>query len=117
MMDVPGTQKEWEEFHRECWAKLPEDVRQEAVEITRSELSEKLKANVLAAIRDAESGFPAGAHFGWGMAYRNLLRDHGISDERAGGNLDDFYVPVLHVALYGEVGEAPPWWPEGKDVP
>ena len=37
-------------------------------------------------------------HFGWGMAIRNLLRKKGFTDDKVGGNLDDYYVALVDAA-------------------
>lgn len=38
-------------------------------------------------------------HFGWGMHVRNLLRQHGLTDDQVpSGNLDDYYVCLVEEA-------------------
>lgn len=48
-------------------------------------------------------------HFIWGMSVRNLLRQHGFTDDVAGMDLDDCYVALVEeAARRGPL--KPSWW-------
>lgn len=77
---------------------------QEAIAFLRTELApvaEEVRAAISTSPNDHH--WIAGYHFGWGMAVRNLLRQHGFGeDDFRIDNLDNIYVELVEAAMATE---------------
>lgn len=96
------TDEEYAKFHEDKWAELNDEFKKGAVEALATELPDEIKQEIryLHAKHGAQwiHEIPMG-HFGFGMQVRNLLRTKGFTDDKAGGNLDDYYCQLLEAAV------------------
>lgn len=81
------------------WAELPEELTDGVIECLRDDYAVADSPVSEAVPRWKESrrlyGQAIQDHFGEGMAVRNWLRQY-ASDERIGGNWDDYYLDCIH---------------------
>lgn len=94
----------WERINAEALANLRE-ADPALVDRAVAKLQATLTKDDVEALRELHEGNPAtwwaqyGWHFHGGMSVRNVLREAVADAELPSGNWDDFYVPVLEVAL------------------
>lgn len=86
-------------FHKDRLAELPAGVLDTVVAAFQNHHNEK----TLQEIRDRWESDPetwwALYHFGWGMSVRNFFRSYVVDQELPSGNWDDYYIPVIEVAV------------------
>jgi hypothetical protein len=106
-----------DDLHRHCWTLVrgldPEKVRHAAAQLgdamppeDAETLSERIRARPGAWLEgDFRHEY---GHHGWGTGVRNWLRQRGLGEAYFGiDNLDDYYVPLVELAL----GFADPYAP------
>lgn len=88
------------------WEKLDPSIKQRAIAILRRELGPEVLDDLAKRLLVRGPDWYISHHMGWGMAVRNLLRQHGIRDEElppgtAGpeGNWDDYYGAAVNAAV------------------
>lgn len=71
-----------------------------ALHYLRGYLMPQVQAQIRELMRTGSEQWPAGYHFGWGMALRNALRSAGFREETFGiTNLDNIYVELVEEAV------------------
>ena len=94
------TDKELYDFHTKKLAELPENIKEQAVQVVLSVLDESTKEAVKKVAKASPCSWATGYHFHWGMWMRNQFRDAGITDDLLPSkNWDDYYVPIVELAL------------------
>lgn len=95
------TDKELYDFHTKKLAELPGDIIEQAVHVVLSVLDETTKNAIKKVAKSNPYAWAIGYHFYWGMWMRNQFRaDAGITDDQLpSGNWDDYYVPIVELAL------------------
>lgn len=82
------------------YAELPEEKKIAAMQCINLALPENTKQQVREAIAADPENWVAPYHHGWGMAMRNLLREHGLGEDYFGiDNLDCIYTFLIEDAL------------------
>jgi len=98
---MPMTDEEYAEFHNRKYQELPAEFKAEAIKLLKQTLTSQTQDEIrmLHTTHGAPwiHEIPMG-HFGFGMGIRNLLRKNGLTDDKAGGNLDDYYVQLLEAS-------------------
>lgn len=91
------------EFHDRAWAGLEPDLRDRILSASGeivSEWPEGARASLRREIRADRERWATPYHFFVGMAIRNAIRECGVLDsELPTGNLDDYYVKAIELAL------------------
>lgn len=96
---VTMTDESLKTFLDERWKELPDDVRLEAVALLRGQFSTRHRQYIRSRYAVDPTRWITPLHFGWGMAVRNFLREHGLADDRLpSGNWDDYYVQCVEAA-------------------
>lgn len=92
--------QEFYNFHTERLKELSEEVRDRAVEIVVRVLEISDVSRIKKEASKNKLNWSSRYHFSWGMWMRNQLRNRGIPDSALpSGNWDDYYVPVVELAL------------------
>jgi hypothetical protein len=97
-----GMPSDWRKFHDDNFEKISKEKREAAVVYLRDFFNEEPEPRSKQRIKEQTIADPewwAGAHFFWGMAIRNKLRDGGFTDDAMGMNLDDCYVAIVERAV------------------
>lgn len=88
------------EENRKLWKSLPKDKKNPVFEMVRSELPAEVQEKIKEAFKADPKNWWVGYHFGWGMGFRNLMRDKGFGEKYwPVDNLDDIYTYVVEDAL------------------
>lgn len=82
---------------------MNEDKRRQVVDFVRNHLHPKLLEDIKSEIlRDREFWWVK-QHFGWGMKFRNFLREHGFNELALRiTDLDDYYIGIIELAAMGD---------------
>ena len=92
--------KDFKKFNDEKLAEIPLNVLDKAVNHFKQILSQGEKDEMLEDYQEAGVEWFTPNHFGYGMYLRNELRKIGLTDDLLPDqNWDDYYIPVLEVAL------------------
>lgn len=96
-------------YYDRIWAELPPSLQERTLDATRkilSLVSEGEKAIVRKQIVADPYGWVTPYHFWGGMAFRNALRDLGVTDDLFPlGNLDDYYATAIKLVLLDKTQE------------
>lgn len=85
-------------WHAEQLNRLDPQLRAAAVAMLKDKLR-LIRNQIVSAMAHDPDGWWTPYHHRWGTAIRNLLRDQGFTDEKLGGNLDDFYIGLVEEAM------------------
>lgn len=97
------TDEEYMQFHDDRFAELPQDIKDKAIEILKSNINNIGKNQIRMAIKADRINWGSPYHFSWGMGIRNLLRNNiCLDDKLPSGNWDDYYIRLVEKAVEGE---------------
>lgn len=85
---------------KKLWESFPISKKAPVFEMVNRELSDKVKNDIRGAIEKNPKEWWTQYHFGWGMGFRNLLREKKFGEEYWGvDNIDDIYVHIIEESL------------------
>jgi hypothetical protein len=99
--------EEFDKFHDERLAELPNKFVNNCVTFLKLEIPEYAKDNIKIEYKKDPIYWCVPYHLNWGMGIRNSLRQAGFTDDLfPTNNLDDYYVRLIEIACglreYGE---------------
>ena len=88
------------EANRRKWKAIPQDKKDPVFEMVRQELTPTVQEAIRKAIGDSPNKWWVDYHFGWGMGFRNLLREKGFPEAYwPVDNLDDIYTYIVEDSI------------------
>lgn len=105
----PMSDAEFASYHQKLYAELPQSIKTRGIEILHTYLPQNDLPLVSEQIRQYGTVIwivKIQEHFGWGMAVRNLLRQHGLTDDMLPlPNWDEYYVMLVEDACESLFGD------------
>ena len=85
------------------WRNMSDENREKAIQIAKKIITPERAEWIHERHRTQGLSGTDLDHFGWGMGFRNAMREHGLTDDKIHGNWDDYYVDIALLAVGIEV--------------